>query len=229
MRIFGGKDYYDGVQSIGGYDQSIVFDRSKQWEIENKQVSFLPEPIQIPTNQRHTWEHLWVFHVIFAGKIYCGLRMHLYDIKYPGIRIMWDPSDIRQVLHECGIETKQKWFSPFSSSKLLDEIGKVQQPTDQQMQYILDNKIVVGTNFVQFVGYSYPQPYKWTFNGPLLKQMKFMQVKDSYQAYQELAQFVSNDLVDDKAKMIKITDEKTQVSKHGFDKFSFRKQPRKGL
>jgi hypothetical protein len=61
---------------------------------------------------------------------------------------------------------------------------------------------------------------------PILKDLDFFKVKDPYTAHQEVYQFVTGNLNQPENSMVKISD-KDKISKHGFDKWSFRKMPSK--
>lgn len=60
---------------------------------------------------------------------------------------------------------------------------------------------------------------------PKLEDYNFQSFKDPYTAYQDIFQYVAGVLNQAENKMIKISD-KDKISKHGFDKWSFRTQPK---
>jgi hypothetical protein len=59
---------------------------------------------------------------------------------------------------------------------------------------------------------------------PCLKELGFYQVKDPYEAYQELAMFLGGVMGTDARPMVQLSDQEVH-QKHGFDKWSFRKMP----
>lgn len=59
---------------------------------------------------------------------------------------------------------------------------------------------------------------------PILKDYRFVSVKDPFTAHQEIYQFVSGFLKQPQNEMVNISD-KDKIHKHGFDKWSFRKPP----
>ena len=61
---------------------------------------------------------------------------------------------------------------------------------------------------------------------PNLKEFKFYKVIDSFQAFQEIQMFIGGVLGSNENEMIEIAD-KYKIKKHGFDKWSFRKEPQK--
>ena len=64
---------------------------------------------------------------------------------------------------------------------------------------------------------------KWYLNHDDLGTIEFYKVFDSYQAFQELSMWVGNMPTPDH-KMYQLSD-KELITKHGFDKWSFRKPP----
>ena len=63
---------------------------------------------------------------------------------------------------------------------------------------------------------------------PDLSKLEFHKFVDSYSAFQELEQFVSNQMAPIDSRMDQPVPDKINAESHGFDKFSFRKEPSKG-
>jgi hypothetical protein len=59
---------------------------------------------------------------------------------------------------------------------------------------------------------------------PQLKNIQFYKVFDSYSAYQKIEQYLTNELADDPMSIDPISD-KLKAENHGFNKWSFRKEP----
>lgn len=62
---------------------------------------------------------------------------------------------------------------------------------------------------------------------PILRELGFQKVKPADVAFQEISMYLGNELVSQKDPNDTISDD-TKIHKHGFDKWSFRKQGRKG-
>jgi len=61
---------------------------------------------------------------------------------------------------------------------------------------------------------------------PFLKEYSFHKVKDPFSAHQDLVQYISSFLHQPENPMVQISDQ-DKIAKHGFNKFSFRKEPTK--
>src|SRR5208283_3990318 len=70
--------------------------------------------------------------------------------------------------------------------------------------------------------YSYNHRNPKFFVNPLLKDYEFYKVFDTYQAFQEIQMFIGGVLGNKEKEIIEVAD-KYKIAKHGFDKFSFRK------
>lgn len=69
--------------------------------------------------------------------------------------------------------------------------------------------------------------YYYLEQNPSLKNLAFFKEKDVFSCYQELYMYVSGVLNRKESEMVKISD-KDKIHKHGFNKYSFRKMPKKG-
>ena len=67
--------------------------------------------------------------------------------------------------------------------------------------------------------------HNFTIN-PKLKDLQFYKVFDAFTAFQELQMFISGVLGTGEKELIEIED-KYKIGQHGFDKWSFRKEPTK--
>jgi hypothetical protein len=65
----------------------------------------------------------------------------------------------------------------------------------------------------------------WLVNADVLKTVEFQKKVTAWEAMQELSMFVGGVLPKEGAPMVEITDQTVKIAKHGFDKYSFRKQP----
>ena len=59
---------------------------------------------------------------------------------------------------------------------------------------------------------------------PCLKELGFFQVKNAYEAYQDISMFLGGVMGTDARPMVQLSDKEVH-QKHGFDKWSFRKMP----
>ncbi len=88
------------------------------------------------------------------------------------------------------------------------------------LNWLITNKIVIIT--------FYPQPQFskniCRINGDNLKDYQFYKVIDPFTLFQEISMWIGGILPHQGRPMVDITDDKIKIVKHGFDKFSFRKE-----
>ena len=59
---------------------------------------------------------------------------------------------------------------------------------------------------------------------PILKDYEFYKVVDAFQAFQEISMFIGGVLGRGEKEII-VVEDKYKIAQHGFDKWSFRKEP----
>jgi hypothetical protein len=67
------------------------------------------------------------------------------------------------------------------------------------------------------------EKYKLGEINPNLKSIEFFKIKDAFSTFQEISMFLGNSLIVQN-KQSEISD-KDKIGKHGYDKWSFRKEP----
>lgn len=240
------KDYYDGIQGLG-FDDNLVFVRHTiEKEINEKEVNSLLQNrnrLHFDTYQWNDYKSQNLFpnmkkykmnqydniiwdiktnYLIFCGKIYIyyvaniNFKTNIYAwclddlIKYLDMNVKYskDTSKYHFFINSSGYKNEYSRFeASFEENKDIDM-------TDLCIKY---NCPII---LIQSL-YTYSNQYKIVLN-PELKNMGFQRVFAPYQAYQEIEMFLGNILVNDKDKMIKLSD-KDRLHKAGFDKWSFRK------
>ena len=105
----------------------------------------------------------------------------------------------------------------------------VKEPSREQLDFIIAKKIAVAIGVQKEYKnlWYYNKEYKnlWYYNTDGLKHYEFQKRLDPYQAFQELSMFIGGVLPRQGNPMIELTGEKIMLNKHGFDKWTFRKQP----
>lgn len=232
------KDYYDGVAGSMGIDKTIVYERHPI-EIEN--YSDIPDEFKvdnvwqhryenhfynigysyIDTNKTKKYNEVYSFIVGFCGKLYLGWKFN-YKIKKEGIALDETKVDI-----VYGFENAKKFLTEKNWKHNLDDdvkfienynpiniFRKINAPI-----FIVDtntNKKLRYHNHCTIMG-------KFIIN-PLLKDYEFYKLIDSFQAFQEIQMFLSGVLGSGENDII-VVEDKYKISQHGFDKWSFRKEP----
>lgn len=225
------KDYYDGVVGTVGMDKTIVYERHPN-EIDNRNL--MPKEfkgndnhrswmdnnpflnigyVDVDTKKTKKYISAESFIVGFCGKLYIGWRFYynvkapyfsgrMFDIEYD---IIYDFEIAKKYLKE------EHW-----NHKLINDI-----------KYVLDYdpiNIFRENNSPIFVYDStdYTRNAIFVVN-PLLKKYEFYKVVDAFTAFTELQMFISGVLGTGENDMIEIED-KYKIKKHGFNKWSFRKE-----
>jgi hypothetical protein len=114
----------------------------------------------------------------------------------------------------------------FNARNIIDHFGNTGNAADQE--WLIEN----GKSIAIFVhsnshrnGVDHKHNAGWRFDCDGLKDFGFGKVLDAYSAFQNLSQWVGGVLPRPSAPMVDITDEKTQLQKHGMDKWSFKTMP----
>ena len=206
MRIISNfRDYYDGVMKTG-MDRNVVYVR------ETKEV-LIPDDFEV--YYHNSTEYTYSLRYLgFCGQIYrlatitnsrLNFRKNYYNLE-----------DFKKESLALGATSNwdftQRWwkgsivkFFEEDPSKLLEFFHKYQTP-------------------VFLVQESSERHKQKLILNPCLQIYKFQTVKDSYTTYQDIFQYVAGVLNSPENKMVKISD-KDKISKHGFDKWSFRTHP----
>lgn len=229
------KDYYDGIVGSVGIDKTIVFERHIQ-EFRLKEKGF-PEIFnqkngfdsisQFGINENKTkYDGFSPFIVGFCGKIYIGYKL-FKDIKeiYSGYsefetEITYDLDYIESILEDKPTRYFTKVYGEFKD--VVNEILNFD---------LIELHREFNTPYFVYDRNSNPSRDRWGFRGyeefivnPILKEYQFYKVFDAYQTFQEIQMYVSGVLGTNEKEIIEVED-KYKIEQHGFDKFSFRKDP----
>lgn len=213
MRIIGGYDYYDGV---GGYQKDdLIFTRQKPYSYETKDTHTWIDLKYKPRFHPHFLNFYYYFvEVIFCGTYYLGIKH--YSTKDGKDYYYWKYSDL---VKDVGMDfLKDRYYVSDSNKKEYArklEIAMVPSKFPNQ-NILIENKVVIATR-----GDSETNGKDWSINHSGLGKIGFASVIDPWTAYQEIEMFLGSLLVDDKDKMVVLSD-KSKALKYGFDKYSFR-------
>jgi len=222
------KDYYDGVVGSVGMDKTIVYERHPN-EIDNRDLMpkefqgnrldnnpFLNISYLDVDNKKSKKYHLCESFIVgFCGKLYLGWKFY-YNVEdkfnYPSYNTKCD------IIYDFEI-AKKYLKEEYWSHKLIDDVN-----------YILNYDPI---NI--FREYNSPIFIYDTINNrrdslfivnSLLKKYEFYKVVDAFTAFTEIQMFISGVLGTGENDII-VIDDKYKIKKHGFDKWSFRKEPQK--
>lgn len=236
------KDYYDGVAGTTGIDKTIVYDRQivelEKDEIPNefKKRGFFTNsrdreknPLYLLSNADINKKYKAIYprgayYIIgFCGKLYIGWKFYSYKENYHeyldniNISFNYNINEIKEILEEksfWGVVADQ--INYIQNFDAMDWFRKFNTPCfiydhDYGRRH-LDEKYWRGNNVQKFI------------INPLLKEYEFFKVFDSFQAFQEISMFLSGVLGNKEKDIVQVAD-KYKIAGHGFDKWSFRKEP----
>ena len=209
-------DYYDCIQKFG-IDRSIIYKREEQ-EIKND----LPEAIKEFYKYRSGTYHIdgnhsaRCFAIIIIDKSYFGLHLSDY-VHEPSFKYVhhyfYTEESLNKYLSDRNIQVDSNVYRGRKGSL---PIGCVDIGMDLAIKY----KSPIFTYDCKEYGNEYTFK-KDTF----LKEYQFYKVMEPLEIYQKIQQFISGVLSTPEKEPWPISD-KLKAESHGFDKWSFRKQPK---
>jgi len=241
MRIIGGHDYYDSALAYGS-DNDVVFVREKTNEMQHKLVKvreISAIDICVTTEQGQTYDltvkyaHLKFYFtlcsVIVGGSRWNGVRWNMQDTNGgSSTKYIWDWKSFLQILAQEKLSLiSRKKFSRWSSKSDITEnyFGETACSQDE-INWLVERNITILTCDYHLPNYtSHRSKNVWKCNQDNLKDMEFYRSLDAFSVFQRISQWVGGILSSTGNSMVQITDDKVKAHKHGFDKWSFRKQP----
>lgn len=227
------KDYYDGVVGSVGMDKTIVYERETQEIVEPKKMLKEFQAHRNWNNRRENhflnigyaqtdskrYEESNFFIVGFCGKLYLGWKFH-YKVK------VWDedgkPTQEWRTDIIYGFENAKKYLkTSFWRSNIKDDVEYVKNYDPINMFRELKSSV-----FIYDSDRSKPRGNDAMIINPILKEWEFYKVIDAFAAFQEISMFIGGVLGIGEKEIVEIED-KYKIPQHGFDKWSFRREPSK--
>lgn len=243
MRIFGGKDYYDGCN----------YDNSKATGVYNRKIEVIPLKnwISLHDDQIGSGDKSYDISnglIGFCGKIYPYIRFRngesrvndesniefLYTLesfqkaieiirtyRAPG-RYYFEGYDL---LSSTGTASKRWYNQQFNDIYNPLRFGlsgneKLLDPKDLFLKYRVPYFAIHAVE--RFAANKREFPYKIVLN-PCLKDYMFYRVFDAYSAFQEIEMFLNNQIVNPDNPHIDPVPDHIKAESHGFNSESFRK------
>lgn len=181
----------------------------------NRGVDYFNKKINIATNY---------FYIFFCGKLYIGIYTTLTDLEKFNCSCYDDY--VFNFIH-YSVESLSKW--------IINKLGNEIKNNKEYIKYIKDitneltylySNIKISNNL--FIKFNTPifliDKFAWEdiIINPQLKSYDFMKVKNPFEAFQEISEYIGNIFGVPGNKIININD-RSKIIKHGFDKWSFRK------
>lgn len=230
------KDYYDGVVGSVGMDKTIVYERHVE-EIEDS--AKMPKEFQykgfrwegsnpflnichmdIDREKTSIYHDVDGFIVGFCGKLYMGWKFYYKEKEF----------NAEFNRHEDVVKTDIIYGLPEAVQYLKTDYWRGNFKDDLNYVGSYDPKeIFRDINAPVFVYDSYMgRPRRndvFTIN-PNLKEWEFYKVVDAFTAFQEISMFIGGVLGTGEKEIIEVAD-KHKIAQHGFDEWSFRREPTK--
>jgi len=231
------KDFYDGVAGTTGIDKTIVYEREmievedndfpKVFQKFSSQKNRNPSPFVILSSVNvkrdlrisGVYVHAAPFIIGFCGKLYVGWKLYsegkqqLSGTELVTI-ITYDNDNIKNIVDQLSwhgkLDDNLNYILTYDALPLFRELNT---PV-----FVYDSDY--GRSLVEKTYRNHPK----FFINPLLKEYQFFKVFDSFQAFQEIQMFISGVLGNKEKEIVQVED-KYKIAQHGFDKWSFRKEP----
>jgi hypothetical protein len=231
------KDYYDGVAGTMGIDKTIVYERHtieitknnemlKEFHYGNNRglrnnpfINLGHSTIDRKKNKRYVGCSSFI--IGFCGKLYLGWKL-FYN---------------KEIINESGYNFNQELFDivyEFDNIKefIVDHYYKSDLNSDINyiMSYDCINMFREINSPIFVIDFNRESYYLHRsnitqINNPILKEYEFYRIFDAFQAFQEIQMFIGGVLGSSEKNIIEI-DDKYKIAKFGFDKWSFRKEPK---
>ena len=227
MRIVSSfHDYYDRALAHG-HDDRLVFVRESQ---SINRYSY-PKPVNpdfvpfaslsdaLPGGLQRTVArntvHSDPFEIVMGGKTYRGVATDVLDgNRHRTLRVSYSADDLNAHLVSLGIETDDRKAGFFERTGHLTRF--LAAPSREVPLELLAEKrvalLLVRSNDVVI--------------NPSLKALEFFRRMTATEVFQELEMFLGGVLAPENRPMVAIED-KYRIAEHGFDRYSFRRPPRK--
>jgi len=229
------KDYYDGVVGTMGVDKTLVYNRQIiEIEKENlprffknrKSSNYRSDYFNrgsILIKDSTDYDYYSSFIIGFCGKLYTGWKLYkISDSRYNSelnIDYSYDLEYMKTILKSQSLDDLVENYDYMKNHDVVEIFRQFNTPVfvyDVDFSRSLLNKSV----------YRIGGQTKFIIN-PLLKDYQFYKVFDAFQAFQEIQMFLGGVLGRGEKEIIEVAD-KYKIAQHGFDKWSFRKEPKNG-
>lgn len=232
------KDYYDGVAGSMGVDKTIVYERHQM----NVEDHFdIPNEFKETGSYRRNYDNpiynigysdldlkkskkyslVTTFLIGFCGKLYIGWRFS-YKVRN---EVTFYDETFTDIVYDYNV-AKEYLRETYWKHNLADDVRYIEN-FDAMHIFRNFNAPVFAFEFnenkIKYHNGTFISNGGLSIN-PVLKDFEFYKVFDAFQAFQEIQMFLSGVLGSGENDILEVED-KYKISQHGFDKWSFRKEP----
>ena len=257
MHLVRGRDYYDSALAYGRDESIVFVRETKLVDPRDcplSHMSYGPDLIYYGDSNygyRKTNSEITVRrngfttnHPIRSVTVYLGTKRFQGYICHIGLEThtFWQKDSLVHWIKSMGYEPNfEHSKNRRSAVQTLDEVFSPRDATPNELEWMVDNKVAIalysqdvsdGNDAIgNWRASDHNGHLPWRCNaadpGNTLQEYGVMKAIDAFSAMQELSMYVGGIMGGNNPTMVQITDEKTLVKKHGFDKWSFRKMPEK--
>jgi hypothetical protein len=246
MRFANGRDYYDRILAFGR-DEALFFDRSqfaKARYVTGKEAGFIKGPPgSLDFKGEMSWrkyagltinnrEYNYTPYVVwFAGERFAGVRLEIRENTWhlrPAEEPQWFWGREAFVAHLKALH-EENFNAAWDQDAIVQEasLNRLFEyvPVKADIDWMVSKRVAIAISSDHY--YHGEQYYGsteagWYLNSDGLSAMGFAKALEPYSAFQKLSQWIGGVLSGVNKPMVKITDEKVILKKHGFDKRSFK-------
>jgi len=243
MRILGGHDFYDTALAHGR-DETLVFVRSpadKARRIKPSDSALrIPKSKTVKFGQDYLSQsivtHGGIEHTVFPRILWFAGRRHgamqvMRRGRTTGQYIMddlwfWDEARFYEFLASIGARLRDPRKGTDADSSInTSNIGSffTEAGREAEREWLVEHGISIA--LLDIERFTRDEDHFWRIDSDGLRDIHFQRCVGPYEAFQALSQWVGGVLPRPGADIVTIRDEKTMLSKHGMDKWSFRKPP----
>ena len=225
-------DYYDSVLSMGRDDTIVYIRHTEKIELDKTLTDEVKELFDNIPSRTYSPEIGCFFPVFFCfcGKIYLAYRFQISMDNYTkSVDLMlYSVKDMEDVIEKYEMtgwdRTERRWdkVSFYYKRKFLKEnveeaFKKYSGETVTNFNITYKTPVIVIEHPDRHAGFNFVL-------NPVLREYDFMRLFDPYTAFQEISMYLGGVLGNVEPPMLEV-DEKTKISQHGYDKWSFRRMP----
>lgn len=231
------KDYYDGVAGISGIDKTIIYTRhiqevdlndvpkifqKKSYLYSKQPESPIMKMIHTLLKKEYSNKFFGASHFVigFCGKLYPGWKFY----KEIDNGHLWSQKEISTMITYDPVFAKEHFRESFWGDKFSDNLKYVQDYDAIEIFRLFNApSFVFDADYGRIDTDMRHRNHKFLIN-PILKDYQFYKIFDAVQTFQEIQMFLSG-VLGNKEKDIVQVEDKYKIAQHGFDKWSFRKEP----
>lgn len=229
------KDYYDSVQ-LYGVDNRTTFIRKTSDPIHVDKLDIFNSDFSLPGKNSFgesycsykdrrkpliAYDYLFLFFcgTVFPIIVYQELSKDMY---YDKLKYCYDIETVENLMVRHNIE---KYFEKNRYTSWRIDLRKQSKVKELFNAPIDKNKVLELHHKLESPYFVFSTNKSSITVNPVLKDLWFFKIVDSFKTYQEVYMFISGILGGKSPKTVEVSDE-IRKSKHGFDKWSFKTMPK---